>query len=141
MKRTRGKMNQFQNKFNQFMRGRYGNDQLNMGLLILGIILSLISSLFRSEFLMLMGYIIFGLTIYRAFSRNYLRRSKENSWFLKYWYPVGNWFSRQKRLFKDMKTYRFFHCPECHQKIRVPKGKGKICITCPKCRTEFVKKT
>jgi hypothetical protein len=135
------KMNQFQNKFNQFMRGRYGNDQLNIAVLILGVILSLISSLVRIEILMLPSYILLGFMIYRAFSRDYLRRSKENSWFLKYWYPVENWLLRQKRQLKEMKTYKFYRCPECRQKIRVPKGKGKICITCPKCRTEFIKRT
>ena len=37
-------------------------------------------------------------------------------------------------------TYRYFKCPECKQKMRAPKGRGKIKVTCKHCHTQFVKK-
>ena len=42
---------------------------------------------------------------------------------------------------EQKKIYRFYKCPQCRQRVRVPKGKGRICITCPKCRAEFIKKS
>ena len=46
-----------------------------------------------------------------------------------------------KKRWAQRSTYRFFKCPQCKQTVRVPKGRGKICITCPKCKTEFIKKS
>ena len=75
------------------------------------------------------------------FSRDYNRRYAENQKFLtwqnKVKYKVNNW----KRGITDRKTHHIYKCPSCGQKIRVPRGKGKIIVTCPKCRTEFQKKS
>ena len=48
-----------------------------------------------------------------------------------------------EKLFDRLKDrqHRYFDCPKCHQMVRVPRGKGKISITCPRCREKFVKKT
>ena len=77
----------------------------------------------------------------RMFSRDYNRRYAENQKFLtwqnKIKYKVNNW----KRNLTDRKTHHIYKCPSCGQKIRVPRGKGKIIVTCPKCRTEFQKKS
>ena len=78
---------------------------------------------------------------YRMFSRDYNRRYAENQKFLTWQnrvkYKVNNW----KRNLTDRKTHHIYKCPNCRQKIRVPRGKGKIIVTCPKCRTEFQKKS
>ena len=75
-------------------------------------------------------------------SRNIYKRSAENQRFLKLWNPVKNYGHNIKMKFVERGgTKNLCRCPKCHQIIRVPKGKGKIAITCPKCRFEFIKRT
>jgi len=116
----------------RFMAGRYGTDQLNSVILWSGVILLLVSMFldgWLSFVLWLLAYVCMGLAIFRSFSRQTYKRYQENRKFL-------NFFQR----IKD-REHRYFACPKCRQSVRVPKGKGKIAITCPKCREKFVKKT
>ena len=78
---------------------------------------------------------------FRMFSRNISRRSAENQKYMKIHYKFMSKFNKIRARIKDSKTHRIFKCPSCGQKIRVPKGKGRISIKCPKCRIEFIKKT
>mgnify|MGYP000349810700 CR=1 FL=1 len=77
---------------------------------------------------------------WRMFSKNISARYAENQKYLNYRYQMAVKWNRFKKHLAQRKNYRFYKCPQCKQKVRVPKGRGKICITCPKCRTEFVKK-
>lgn len=116
-----------------FMMGRYGTDKLNMAILGAGITCTFLSMLLPMAGLKLLlttvSYIFMFLAIFRCLSRNVYKRYEENRKFL---------LLLQK--FKD-KDHRYYNCPRCHQQVRVPKGKGKISITCPKCREKFIKKT
>ena len=117
----------------RFMSGRYGTDKLNSVLLWSGLILCL-ASMFDLGFwvnltLTVVSYVFLGVALWRCFSRNTYKRYQENRWFL-----------YQLQKLKD-REHRYFSCPKCRQSVRVPKGKGKISIFCPKCREKFVKKT
>ena len=116
-----------------FMRGRYGSDKLNTFLLIVGVITSILSMLFGNEIvsfvLTLIAYFLMGLVIFRMLSRNTYQRYQENRKYLRFW----------ERL-KD-KEHKHFDCPRCRQPVRVPRKKGKIAITCPKCKEKFIRKT
>ena len=120
-------------KFRRFMEGRYGTDKLNMAILVLGLAFSLLGLFIRVPIvyilLQLAAYVMMGIAIFRCLSRNVYRRYRENQRFLMLVDRI-----------KD-KDHRYFVCPKCHQPVRVPRGKGKIAITCPKCREKFVKKT
>lgn len=117
----------------RFMTGRYGTDKLNMVILCAGLVASLLSVWVRVAPLNLLFWALsYGLmiwAIFRSLSRNTYKRYRENRWFLQ----------RLNRL-KD-RDNRYFDCPKCRQMVRVPRGKGKISITCPRCREKFVKKT
>lgn len=130
----------FFRKLQEFMYGRYGTDKFNVFLLILGLFMSLVGNLSRFSLIILIPYIIYGYAIFRMLSKNYVARRKENDAFLKIWNPIAKWFRFQKRKFDDRKTYTYFKCPNCHQQLRAPKGRGKIQVTCQNCRKEFVKK-
>lgn len=82
-----------------------------------------------------------GLCIFRTFSKNITKRSMENYKFAMFMSPVYSWFKRLQRSIRDSKTHKYYKCPSCKATLRLPKGKGKILITCPKCRNEFTKKT
>ncbi len=115
--------------FRRFFQGRYGVDQLNLVILVFGLVLCIIGMFLRNGWLSLLAYLPMILVIYRMMSRNTYRRYQENRRYLQFLDRM-----------KDRKN-RYFKCPKCKQLVRVPKGKGKISITCPKCHEKFVKKT
>lgn len=123
-----------------FMRGRYGVDQLNFFLLVVAIVISLVVSLFRLPFWWL-SLVFLVLCYFRMFSRNVYKRAGENTKFLRMVYPITSRYKNAKKRWKDRKTYKYYKCPSCKQQMRVPKGKGEITITCPKCHTKFDKRT
>ena len=116
-----------------FMVGRYGTDKLNMVILSAGLAACLVSAFVDSvKVNLLLTGVSYGLMIwalYRSFSRNTYKLYQENRKFLQF-------FDRLKD-----REHRYYDCPKCRQVVRVPRGKGKIAITCPKCKERFVKKT
>ena len=125
----------------RMMIGRYGTDQLSLALVVLYMILFFLSYIPYCWFLSWIGLLLFAVILFRTFSRNITKRYHENQVFLRYWLPVKNWFKTIKSRFRDRKTHRYYKCPNCKQKLRVPKGRGKIKITCPRCHNQFIKKT
>ncbi|MDY6040779.1 MAG: hypothetical protein SPI81_02550 [Candidatus Faecousia sp.] len=117
----------------RFMAGRYGTDQLNMAILGAGLVLCIISMFIRIPQLNLLmttiSYALVFWAVFRTFSRNTYKRYEENRKFRQF-------FDRLKD-----REHRYYTCPKCHQSVRVPRGKGKIAITCPRCRERFVRKT
>lgn len=117
----------------RFMAGRYGTDQLNMAILGAGLVLCIISMFIRIPQLNLLmttiSYALVFWAVFRTFSRNTYKRYEENRKFRQF-------FDRLKD-----RGHRYYTCPKCHQSVRVPRGKGKIAITCPRCRERFVRKT
>ena len=124
------------------MYGRYGSDQLYMAILVAAVLVSLTNSVltvFLRESTVYSGIvapilsvIVYGLLIYsffRMFSRNIYKRQRENRRFTQLWMRL-----------KD-RNNRYFRCPNCKQTVRVPRGRGKICIRCPKCGEKFTRKT
>ena len=117
----------------RFMQGRYGSDKLNTALLITGLVtcfLSMVAGVgIIGLVLTVVSYILMGIVIFRMLSRNTYKRYQENR---KYLLMIER--------FKD-KEHRHYDCPRCRQPVRVPRGKGKIAITCPKCKEKFIRKT
>ena len=120
-------------KFRRFMAGRYGTDRLNMAILMTGVVISLIGTFIRLPLVnLLLTAAAYGLmiwAIYRSLSRDTYKRYQENRRFMQFFDRI-----------KD-RDHRYFDCPKCRQMVRVPRGKGKIAITCPKCREKFIRKT
>lgn len=126
--------------FQRFMSGRYGFDQLNGFLCILSLILVVLGA-WLSGFLYWLGLAFLLWCYYRIFSRNIQKRYAENMKYLSLQNQAKDWLARQKLRFDQRKVYRYFKCPHCRQSIRVPRGRGRISITCPKCGTSFIKKS
>ena len=128
-------------KLRNFMSGRYGADQLSRVLLIASLVFLIISMFTGWNLLYLAALILMGYTYFRMFSRNISKRYAENQKYLNWRYRMVAKKDLQKKHWEQRKIYHFYKCPSCKQKVRVPKGKGKICITCPKCKMEFVRKS
>ena len=136
--------NFFQNlsyKLGRFMYGRYGVDALGKCLFIFAIIFMLIGGWTESEFLTMLSWAFLFYSYFRMFSKNIYKRSAENQAYLTKTYKLRCWFARQKNMMAQRKTHHIYKCPTCRQKIRIPRGKGRIEIRCPKCNTTFIKKS
>ncbi len=129
------------NWLRNFMIGRYGQDHLNNGLLIAALAAWLLSIIPGLRWLNIFYYVFMVLAIFRMFSRKIDKRRKENDRFLTYWWPIRRKLQLFIRKSKERRTHKFFKCPGCRNTLRVPKGKGKVNITCPKCGERFQKKT
>jgi len=126
-------MGRFSQWLRRVMAGRYGTDKLNTVILVCGVVLAIVCIFLPwptgKLVLTVLSYGLMFWAIFRAFSRNTYKRYRENQKFFQF-------FGR----LKDRK-HKYFDCPHCRQNVRVPKGKGKISITCPRCKNKFIKKT
>lgn len=138
-------------RLRKFMEGRYGADELNKFLTICGWVLLLTGfvlsgiqkgvTLTLGSLLVTLSWALLIWSIFRTLSRNTQKRAAENYQYFVYKNKVLSWWKGLKMRWQDRKVYRYYRCPQCGATVRVPKGKGKIRITCPKCRNQFVKKS
>lgn len=129
------------NWLKRFMIGRYGTDQLSIALIFLSIALSILSRFLPSRIIDIIYIALLIIAYYRIFSKNTYKRYIENQKFIGFWIPIQNKFKRKINRITSRKEYKYFKCTNCKQRIRVPRGKGKIKVTCPKCRNIMIKKT
>ena len=125
------------NWFRKFMTGRYGVDQLSNLILILSIILMIIGGTGKIQLLNYIGMALLLYNYYRVFSKDLNRRYQENMVYLRYTNNVRSKVNGLKNRLKQSRTHKFFKCPSCSKQLKVPKGKGKINITCPHCKEKF----
>lgn len=125
------------------MAGRYGTDRLNQFMLIVLLVCAVINMFIRNGYVSMLltsWEILLIVFIYiRMFSRNLTKRYAENQKYLAVENKVRHFFGQKKYIQQQRKEYHIYSCPNCKQKIRIPKGKGKVSVRCPKCGTEFVK--
>lgn len=128
------------NAIQRFMYGRYGTDPLNLFLLTLYILCYFISILARFEPLYWVSLVLIFICLFRLLSRNIPRRRAENARFLQMTDPAVRWFRLRRTIHRD-KEHRYFKCPNCGQQLRVPRGKGRITVTCRGCGATFQEKS
>ena len=128
-------------KFRQFMIGRYGTDGLNQFLSMSSIVMLLVSLLTRVSLFIWLGAALLILCYYRSLSRNISKRTEENYRFYSLKDRFNNKFRNLKEQWANRKLYHYYRCPQCRQKLRVPRGRGRIQISCPRCGTQFIKKS
>ena len=128
-------------RMQRFMAGRYGNDQLNQFIFIVAIISMVLEIITRQSLFYTLTLVLLILAYVRVFSRNINKRYEENMKFLQKKDAILNKFRKQKYYAAQRRNFHIYTCPTCKQKIRIPKGKGKISITCPKCKASFIKKS
>jgi DNA-directed RNA polymerase subunit RPC12/RpoP len=126
-------------KLMRFMYGRYGVDSLGKCLLGIGIASAAATWFSDARIFPLLAWVCIIYTYFRMFSKNIYKRSAENRAYLAKTYKLRCFFARQKNMFVQRKTHHIYKCPSCKQKIRIPRGKGRIEIRCPKCSTTFIK--
>lgn len=128
-------------KIYRFMQGRYGTDDFYKFLFWVALIGIVINWFFKSQLLSFAVTLILVYAMYRVLSKNHSARYAENQRYLQATAKIRYWFDQQKKLMEERKYHHIYTCPKCRQKIRIPKGKGKIMIRCPKCHYEFQKRS
>ena len=118
----------------RFMYGRYGTDALNRFLSVVALVLMVVSVIVGWTPIYLLAVAIVAFSLFRSFSRNTWKRQRENQVYLQA-------FSRIKTRHRQRKTHCFFTCKSCRTTLRVPKGRGRMIITCPKCKNKFEGRT
>jgi len=129
------------NFFRKFMVGRYGPDHLCIAMIVFSFALSLLHAIIGYTPLLVLSYAAFGLTLFRMLSRNVYRRRAENDKFIKYWWPIWIKMKRCTKRAKQLRTHKVTKCPKCGAKLRVPRGIGKLRITCSKCGEKLFMKS
>lgn len=127
--------------FRRIMAGRYGTDNLSFCIVVTALVLELVNLFVVSWILSCISLLLLVWFAFRAFSKNIPARQKENAKYLVLTGKIKGYFRGMKRRFQDRKTHVIFRCPSCKTKLRVPKGKGTICVTCPRCGEKTTRKT
>ncbi len=130
-------MKNWRERFARFMVGRYGSDELNRFLVYLTMALVVLGLLLRSGVLIVPELICVALVYFRMFSKNINRRFQENQNYLNRRFRLSEGWRKGKFRFQEFRNYKIFKCPNCGQKLRIPRGKGNISIRCRKCGHEF----
>ncbi len=128
-------------KIQQFMVGRYGNDEFTLFLSVTGLIFSVLGNFKYLQIFYLIGTIMIFYGLFRSLSKNYEARRKELNWYLVWSVKPKAELKLLGNKIRDRKTHRYFRCKNCKTIMRVPRGRGKIEISCPKCRAKVIKKT
>lgn len=128
------------NAIQRLMYGRYGSDPFNLFLVGLYLILYLLSVLTRFSPLYWVSFFLVCYSLFRMLSRNFDRRRAENARFMRLAAPLLQWLRFRRSIRRD-KEHRYFKCPNCGQYLRVPRGKGRITVTCRGCGATFQEKS
>ncbi len=125
----------------RMMQGRYGGDQFSQFLSGVALVLLILSLFVRNRLLSSVALVLLIYIYFRMFSKNISKRYKENLKYLEATAGIRRNVRKRRARTQQRKLYRFYKCPACSQEVRVPKGKGKIEIDCPKCHTKFIKRS
>ncbi|WP_314794278.1 hypothetical protein [Eggerthia catenaformis] len=133
-------MNKLRYRIYQFMQGRYGLDTLNQHLNYALLVLIFIHFFIRSYWLNVLIWVLLIIEVYRMLSKKIYARQKENEAYLRIISPLRDFFHLLSLRRKD-KEHAYYRCPQCKQITRIPKGRGKVDITCPQCHCVFERKS
>lgn len=134
-----------------YFSGRYGNDELSKFLSLSGLIVIVLAMFMSNQLVSLIGVGLAAYGFLRIVSKEKENRRKELSIYIKIKTKIVNFFNGIKNLFtkknksksksREMSRGKaVVSCPNCSQKLRVPKGKT-LTITCSNCQHKFTKKT
>lgn len=126
--------------FARFMSGRYGADQLSYAMVISALVLTVIGSIAHVMLLTLLADALLIVMFVRMFSKNRYQRAHENQVYLERTQNIRRAVTEWMNRMKNSKRYRYFTCPKCKARLRVPRGVGNVTITCKSCGEKFDKK-
>ena len=130
----------FKEGFRRFMAGGYGADALSQGFIIAGLVLFLLAVFTRIGLFSLLAMALYIWAIFRMYSRNGEKRAQENARYLAATRKLRTSVNQALTRLKNRKKYRYFRCPNCHARLRLPRGVGEVTVNCGQCKHSFRKK-
>lgn len=127
-------------RFARFMQGRNGYDRYGRFLLVTGLVIGLCGSVFRILWLTFAGDVILFYEMYRMFSKNIVKRGIENDHYMHMTMMLKHRYMAARKRLHDHANH-YYVCPQCGQIVRIPKGHGRITVTCPNCHREFERRS
>ena len=125
--------NNYIEKFKLYFKDSYGFDNLSKYISIMG----MLALLLRYKLLVVLGFCLIGIALWRSMSKDKSKRYKEAQVFNRYIFTIKKQFNMYMMRLTNFYKYKVFACPKCSQKLRVPRGKGKMVITCKKYNNNF----
>ena len=126
-------LNKLREDYIRFMYGRYGGDQLGFLLVTISIIATILSGFTRWRWLNILSLVLLAIEAWRMLSRDIPARARENQAYLDATAKPRSWIRRQRGKWANRKTKAYVRCPHCHAEFALPKGRGKLRATCPRC--------
>lgn len=127
----------WQRRLSEWLRGRQGPDDLAVFSVNLAIVIVLVNVFARTGWLGWVGLALVAYAMFRIQSRNLGARARENEAFLRALGPVRPWVQNPRAAWAELRAYKHVRCTSCRQRVRVPRGKGRLRVTCPRCKTKF----
>lgn len=127
----------WQRKAAEWLRGRQGPDDLAVFSTDLAVVIVIVNLFARVDWLSWVALALVAYSVFRITSKNLGARSRENAAFLKALGPARPWFQNPRAAWRELRAYRHVSCPSCRQRVRVPRGKGRLRVTCPRCANKF----
>lgn len=131
------RMAEAQRRAQEWTIGRNGPDELSVVCANVALVLVVVDLFVHSTWVSVVALALLGYSWFRLSSRGIAKRRQENAAFTKAAGPAVSWLVNPVRAAKEARSYKHFTCPSCGQRVRVPRGKGKVRVTCPKCKTRF----
>jgi hypothetical protein len=125
----------------RWMAGRYGYDELSAAVSVAALALLALSCVPKLRLLYFPAVLLCLWLLFRCFSRNLAKRQRERAAYLRFTGRIQARREVRRKAWQERKTHRYYRCKQCRTVLRVPRGKGKIKISCPKCHCEITKKT
>ena len=130
----------FKEGFRRFMAGRYGADSLSQAIIIAGLVLFLLAAFTRIGLFSILAMALYIWAIFRMYSRNGEKRLQENARYMAATRKLRTSVNQARTRLKNRKKYRYFRCPNCHARLRLPRGVGEVTVNCGQCKHSFRKK-
>ena len=127
----------WQRRLMEWLRGRQGPDDLAVFSVNLAIVIVLVNVFARTGWLGWVGLALVAYAMFRIQSRNLGARARENEAFLRALGPARPWVQNPRAAWAELRAYKHVRCSSCRQRVRVPRGKGRLRMTCPRCKTKF----
>ncbi len=127
----------WQRKMMEWLQGRQGPDDLAVFSMNLAIVVVVVNLFARVSWLGWVALVLIAYSMFRIQSKNLGSRARENEAFLKALGPARPWVQNPRAAWAELRAYKHVKCASCKQRVRVPRGKGKLRVTCPRCKTKF----